>query len=82
MLITSPEYNRPHKYVCAKCGKEFMEPAFTNVHYKKNGAQYYPYADANEPDDAFTLLGLVPLCDSCAREEHRTNRVSEHIVLF
>ncbi len=82
MLITSPEYNRPHKLVCAKCGKEFMQPAFTNVHYKKNGKLYYPYADVNEPDDFYLVLDLVPLCDSCAEEEQKEKRVSEYIVLF
>ena len=44
MLTTNPEYNRPHKYVCAKCGKD--------------------------------------LCDSCAEEELKANRVREHFLMY
>ena len=82
MLTTNPEYNRPHKYICAKCGKEYMETAFTNIHYQRNGEQHYPYANANDLDDMFLVLDWVPLCDSCAEEELKANHVREHFLMY
>ena len=65
-ISTDPELNKPKQSICAKCGKRFVHSPWTNGY----SANYnYRFAD---PQD----LGLVTLCNDCAKEELALGHVS------
>lgn len=67
MLTTNPEHNRPNECTCAKCGRRFMKSPWSGTYSIKCNYSY-PYQE----DDG---IPLVVLCENCAKEELRANRV-------
>lgn len=59
MLTTNPEHNRSIRPTCVKCSKSFVHSSWANGYSTDYS---YRYADPQE-------LGLVTLCDDCAKEE-------------
>lgn len=74
MLTTKPEYNRPVKCVCAKCGKKYVSSPWTAA-YSTNKKYLYRY-HTPEPWESDESPSLVSLCDSCAIEELNAGNVS------